>query len=129
GVLSFGPRCARLGLRQMDGEDRTTPDLALHRNATFHRLREMLDDGEAETGAAHVARAAAVDAVEALEEARQMLLGDARTRVPHQNTKLSVVRAHRRNLYAGAGRVLDGVVHQVGQDLLEGPAIGEDRES
>src|SRR5207244_221559 len=40
-------------------------------------LRDVLDDRQAETGAARLARAAAVDAVEALGQARQGLAPDA----------------------------------------------------
>ena len=42
-------------------------------------LGDVLDDREAEAGAAEVAAARLVDAVEALEEPRQVLARDART--------------------------------------------------
>ena len=47
----------------------------------------ILDDGEAEPRPAHVATAALVDAIEALEDARQMLGGDADAVVPEDSPR------------------------------------------
>ena len=44
-------------------------------------LRHMLDDRQTEPGATGVARAAAVDAIEALGQPRQMLARDADARI------------------------------------------------
>src|SRR5258706_11234413 len=78
----------------------------------FMGLDDVLDDRQAQSGAAKIARACLVDAVEALRQARQILLRDARAGVGDGNFDLSrsfmVMVDHRgpkRNLAAG-GRVL-----------------------
>ena len=54
---------------------------------------EVFDDGEAEACAAHLARAGAVNAVEALEDARDVLRRDAVARVGDSNS-VARVRVH-----------------------------------
>ena len=54
------------------GLDLDLPAVALH---------HVLDDGQAQAGAAGLARSAGVDAVEALGQARQVLARDARAAV------------------------------------------------
>src|SRR6185369_2386424 len=46
--------------------------LALDQHRTAHGFYEVLDDGEPQARATHFARAPGVDAIEALEDARQM---------------------------------------------------------
>ncbi len=53
-------------------------------------LHHMLDDRQAQAGAAGVARAAAVDPVEALGQARQVLAGNADAGVTHLDFALPV---------------------------------------
>src|SRR5262245_54256899 len=65
------------GARQREGECRALAERALHRDLTIHRLHEVLHDREPEPGAAERTRARAVDAVEALEDARCVLVRDA----------------------------------------------------
>ena len=55
--------------------------LGAHRPAV--RLDEMSNDRQAEAGAAFVARAAGVDAIEALEDAADVLDGNASPGVAH----------------------------------------------
>src|SRR6185437_493020 len=92
-----------------------------------HRLDEVLDDRETEARPAHVARTSAVDAVEALEQARQVARLDARAGVGdlHAQRVLHPLRAQP-DARAGAA-VLDGVVEQVGEHLLEPLAVGARR--
>src|SRR5262249_54353419 len=80
-----------------------------------------------ETRSADVARSAAIDPVKSLEKAREVLLGDTRPRITDEDAHL-VVGSGCRDLHGGAGSVLDGVVDEIGQDLLEGAPIGKDRE-
>src|SRR5689334_2179720 len=56
---------------------------ALRTDLAAVRLDEVLHDGEPEPRTARLARATGVDAVEALEDARQVLGGDAAPRVAH----------------------------------------------
>ena len=59
------------------------PDGALDRHLAAHGLDHVLDDRQTEAGPTELARATRVDAVEALEDARQVLGGDARAGVGH----------------------------------------------
>ncbi len=54
---------------------------ALQLDDPVQRVDEVPDDGETEPGAAHLARAALVDAVEALEDAVVLVGGDAEARI------------------------------------------------
>ena len=66
--------------RQVDGEDGPAPRAVGGADAAAVQLDQVLDDGEAEAGAAGIALAAGarlVDAVEALEDARQVGVGNA----------------------------------------------------
>src|SRR6185437_7483900 len=68
---------ARRRHRQVDGEDRALAQLALDVECAAVVAHDVLDDGEAEPGAAQLARAGGIDAVEALGEPRQVLARDA----------------------------------------------------
>src|SRR3954447_7017321 len=63
-------RCAgaRLHPRKGEHEGRPPPEVALDGHAPPHRLDQVLHDRQPEPGAAHLARAARVHPVEALEE-------------------------------------------------------------
>src|SRR5687768_9481757 len=74
---------SRRDVGQHDAEGGALARLALDVDAPAVRLRHVFDDGEAEAGAALFARAAAVDAVEALEDPRQRLRRDADAGVAH----------------------------------------------
>lgn len=80
----------------------------------------MFDDRETEARAARLAGAGRVDAVEALEDALLVLVGDADALVGHGDLdELSAGRGHPAGGYAhpGAGR---GVVHGVLDEVAEG---------
>ena len=88
----------------------------------------ILDDGEAEARAAHVAAAPLVYAVEALEDAGQMLVGNADA-VVLEGEMPAVLLLFGRHLDGGAlAGVVDGVVHQVAEDAVEqgGVALHDD---
>src|SRR5205085_5199313 len=77
-------------------------------------LRHMLDDRQPEPGAAGVARAAAVDPIEALGQARQMLARDADARVAHFELAAAVAARRPRHVDAPARwRVAHRVVDEV----------------
>jgi len=77
-------------------------------------LQHVLDDGQAQTGAAGVARAAAVDAVEALGQARQVLGGDAGAGVLHGKARATV--GQRLPLHRDPA-TRRGVTHRVGDQV------------
>src|SRR5689334_25449562 len=81
--------------------------------------KRVLDDSEAESGAAGLARAAAIDAIEALGEPRDMLRRDAEAGVldAEKGTVVAVAPAER-HLAAGR-RVADGVADQVAEGAGE----------
>ena len=64
-------------VRQADGEGGAVADLAGGLDAALHGLDQVLDDRQAQAGAAQLARTRLVHAVEALEDARQVGLRDA----------------------------------------------------
>src|SRR5579872_254746 len=95
---------------------------------------DVLGDGEAKAGASGFAGAGFIDAVEALEEARQVLRGNAGSEVTH--IKLDALRTAggggphstgaKFDTRAGAS-VLHSVVDQVGKDLVDGFAVGQNQ--
>ena len=81
---------ARGGRRhEADGEARALARLALDVDGAAHQLDQVLHDGEAQAGAAELAGAAGVDAVEALEDARR----GARARCPTPSSATAISHA------------------------------------
>src|SRR5258708_37402109 len=72
-----GGKSILAGRRQRHREGRALAGRALDVEAAAVAVDHVLDDGEAEAGAAQLARARGVDAVEALGEPRQMVGGNA----------------------------------------------------
>src|SRR5437868_6031514 len=68
---------ARSGGGQRDGDGGSRANARSNRERPAVPLDDMLDDGEAEPGAAAVAATRGVDAVEALGQARQVLRRDS----------------------------------------------------
>src|SRR2546425_9788660 len=98
---------------------RALSDPAGRVHIALHGLNEVLDNGQAQAGAAQFARAGLVDAIEALEYSRQILLRDADAGVRHLQMD-STLRAPPAYADASAGRgIFEGVVDQVPQDLVE----------
>src|SRR5450759_2787282 len=97
-----------------DPEDRALAQRAFNFQLGTVALGYMLDDGQAQPGAAGVARAAAIDPVKTLGQARQMFWRNAGSAVLHG--KLSpVVRQQARSHgnFTPARRVTNGVTDQV----------------
>ena len=125
--------------RQHDREGAAGAGRALDRQMPLMAAQDVLDDGQAQAGAAQAARAAALDAVEPLGEPRQMLLGDARPLI--RDIHLHDGAAGRR---PGVGRggsqrdgadpdrvalatILDRVVDQVDEQLMQLVDVTHDR--
>src|SRR5688572_21099567 len=79
----------------------------------------MLGDGQAETGAAGLARAAAVDAVEALGEPRDVLGFDADAGVLDAEARTLRALAPGQRHGAACGRVPDRVADQIAEGAGE----------
>lgn len=85
----------------------------------------MLHDAEAKTGAAFVAGSAFVDAVEAFEDVREVVCGDARAVVAYANFHFLIAEL-RGDLDARAlGRVFERVIEEVFEDLSDLERIDE----
>src|SRR4051812_2479865 len=108
---------------QGEAEDGLLWRLALGAQLASVGEHDVLGDGEAEAGAARLARTGLVHAVEALEEARQVLGRNALAVVA--NVELDgaslLARAHLHTL--SPGTVFQGVVHEVGEDLVDGVTV------
>ncbi|MNY25378.1 hypothetical protein D3C86_1591550 [compost metagenome] len=79
----------------------------------------MLDDGQAQAGAAGVAGATGVDPVEAFGQAWQVLGLDARAAVLHREVRALFVAPPADVDLAFVGAVLDRVEHQVGEGAAQ----------
>ena len=88
---------------------------------------DVLGDGEAEAGASGFAGAGFVDAIEALEQAREVLGGNAGAEVLDEEFHGVGNGAGPEDDSSAGSAVLQRVVDQVGKDLVDGFAVGEDR--
>ncbi len=91
-------------------------------------LDDVLDDGQAQTGASLLPRSGGVDTVEALEDARERLLGNARTVIDDRDfdgIPRGIETGGDGDVALGAA-VLDGVVDEVDEHLLEAVEVGAD---
>ena len=79
---------------------------------TAMALGHMLDDGQAQPGATGLTRAAAIHAVKALSQARQMFRRNALTRIAHAELGPSAIHHAPTHLDRTAmGRVADRIGH------------------
>ena len=76
GTLGLGEGGDRSG-RQVDRERAADAERAFDGHAAAMRLHDVLDDRQAQAGAAELAAAGPIDAVEPLEDPREVLGGDA----------------------------------------------------
>src|ERR1039458_259308 len=122
-------RYRRQGQREVEGC--AGAEFAFGPDAAAVGQDDVLDDGQAEAGAAGLAGACFVDAVEALEDAIEVLGGDAGAEVLDGefdfggNIGLKQPRADA-NPAAGFA-VLEGVLNEVAEDLVHGVGIGQDQ--
>ena len=74
----------------------TATQFTLCRNPSTVRFDEMFHNGKAETGAAFLTRAARIDAIKPLENARQVLGGNARAGIadPHDDVAVRLSGEH-----------------------------------
>src|ERR1700733_8153211 len=114
---SRAPRWPSGGERQAGAGGRGAADAALPADLAAMGLGDVLDDGEAEAGPPLLAGAPLVDPVEALEDARDRLRGDADAGVAHLEHRLAATAAVAAGITPHADGdpavrtvVLDGVV-------------------
>src|SRR6267143_101672 len=112
-------RGARRGHRQGNGEDRARAVPAIARyDRSAHRLDEAAADGEAEPGAGALP-VGAPDAVELLEDMREMLGWDAAAFVENLDHQAVALPARPQRDRRAGRRVFPGIVEQIEKDLLE----------
>ena len=101
-------------------------EFALGPDAAAVGLDDVLDDGEAEAGAAGFTGAGLVHTVESLEDAVEVLGGDAGAEVLDSELDgiFSELRADADTLARAS--VFEGVFNQVSEDLVHGIGIGHD---
>src|SRR5687767_2646146 len=99
--------------REVAGEGAATAFHALDLEPPAMAVQRVLDDRQAEPGAARLARAARIHSIEALGEPRQMLRGDSGTGIAHGEVAAFLVgpppdeyAAFRRRVF---GRVVDEI--------------------
>src|SRR5580658_2853497 len=100
----------RLDGWQLDSEFRAFAQAAVYFDGSAHLFDGVLDDGQAQAGAAQGARSRFVDTIEALEDARQILGWDADARVADQDVDLSVPGSHFDLDFTARPVKLDGVI-------------------
>src|SRR5438046_3703213 len=106
-------RPARAPRRHRHREARATARLAFDAHRRAHAFGQVLGDGEPEARAPQLAAAGLVDAVEALEDAGEMLGRYAGPVVRHDHLRPAIGRAPGRDLDPAASRrVLHRVLHE-----------------
>src|SRR5881394_1775590 len=105
--------------REVQKDCRATPELAVRFHPAAVGFYQVLHDGQSEPGPAFLAGAAGVDAVEPLENARQVFGWNSGAGVGDTDQRF-VAAALRRDADAAASRrVAQRVVEQVGKDLSQ----------
>src|SRR6185312_786229 len=112
---------------EMAGEGAALADDALHLELAAVPLQDVLDDGEPESGPAGGARAARIDAIEALREARNVLgrYADAGVGYGEMATVLIHPPAHLDGTFRRG--VFGGVVDQVGEGGVDLRLLADER--
>src|SRR6187399_784819 len=100
-------------MREMTGERAAAAFCAVDLEPPAMPMQRVFDDCEPQSRAAGLARAARIDAVEALGQTRQMLGGNARAGVAYGEMAARLVRPPADLHGAVWRRVLGGVVHEV----------------
>ena len=90
------------------------------------QLDQFLGDGQTQSGSAEHARSGHVNAVEAVEYPRQMLLVDAKSGVGHLDIDIINQIADIDLDLTAPVRILDRVADQVGDDPLHGCPVNID---
>ena len=117
-----GTRAVHPHTRRREHESERRPFSGLAGDVEFATvaLDHVLNDRQAEAGAARLARAAAIDAVETLGQAREMFACDAPSRVLNFHLAGTVLELRPSHVDAPAvGRIAHGVADEVGNGALQ----------
>src|SRR5438132_7490601 len=97
---------------------RALSDPAGRVHIALHGLNEVLDNGQAQAGAAQFARTGLVDAIEALEYSRQILLRNADAGVRHLQMDSTLRAPPAYADVSSRGSIFERVIDQVLQNLV-----------
>src|SRR5258708_1646719 len=106
-------------LRDRHGEDGAAAELARDGDLGAEGFGKMLHDREAEAGTADLPRAPGVDAIETLEETREVARFDSGAGVLDDEAEIVGIGLDAQGHACAARAVLDRVVDEVAEDLLE----------
>ncbi len=107
-------------------ESRAAADFAFDPDAAAMHFDDVLGDGEAQAGAAQLAGARGVDAIEALKDARLIGSGNADAGIGDGEDDFGVARFRADHDLTARERVLRGIVEQILQHFREAAAITGD---
>src|ERR1700721_2553193 len=102
-------------------------ELAIGANGATVREHDMLGDREPQPSSSRFAGASLVHAVEALKQARQMLERNTRAEIAHVKFNPAFGTPRAQHQPPARGGVLERIVDQVGKNLMDGLAIGDDQ--
>ena len=111
--------------REPEEKSRTVGELAFGADRAAMGEHDVLGDGEAQTGASGLAGASFIDAVETLEEAGQVLGGNAGTEIADEEFYGVRDGASAEHDASAGSTIFHGIVDQVGKDLMDGFAVCE----
>src|SRR6185312_14446749 len=114
-------------VREIQDDSGSAPELALRVHAPAVRFHEMLHDRQAESCAAFLAGATGVDAVEPLENAGQLIGGNAGSRIGDPDQRVDPRALGSDTNAAARGRMPQRVVEQVREDLPQRFGVAVDR--
>ena len=133
---NFFQRRGKRGHARSGGKGDVEPEsgslvrLAFHADGAAHEFDQLFADGEAEAGAAELARGGGVGLGEFVEQQMLFVLGDAEAGVGDGEFDLRLDRrpgqATDFDQHMARRGELDGVVREVEQDLAEADAVGDD---
>src|SRR5262245_16848836 len=127
-MKSSNTRARRASPRDVDLEAAAALRFTADVHDDAHALGQVLHDREAEAGPAELAATRLVDTVEALEDAGQMLGGDAGAVVLNLDHGTTGPARRGPDLHAPAlGRVLDRVVHEALDHAPQPIGVGDHR--
>src|SRR5262245_50494004 len=111
------------GRRQVDGEGRALAfPWALHHHTAAVKFDQMFDKRKAEPQTSETPRDRGVALFEPVEDVRQQVRADALTGIPHDYLRAGAAAPESDPYPPPVGRELDGVRHQIPDDLLQ--AVG-----
>ena len=117
--------CLRRGDRHLKGEAAALPHPRADGDIVFKEVAGALDDREAQSQPTLPVAGCGFELEEFLEDLGDMLLRNARPRVPYLQPHHVAAAAHRHQ-HAALGSVADGIGQQVAHDLAEQEAVADD---